>query len=186
MSARFPIVIFGDSQIRTFSYSSRMLPFVIGPAAFNNYLSDALAESTRNKCLEIMSRIGRECHYIFYFSGDPHHHYKQTYKMGDDVLEKASERYVEVVREARDHADGKVMILSTAPGEEARSQTGEEYNTMLKEQCGKKDVIYLDIWSDIMHKGAVRPEYLVDGAHLDPCITGILIRKLKEHEAVDP
>lgn len=167
------VVAIGDSQIRTLAYSKHVLSFFLGPAIFNNCLTEKRRTVLLERLKCFAGRVGPENHILFYLSGDVVHHWKDSYKtleeekQGRAVLAEAAEVYVKAIAEIQKGRTGRAIIVRPAPNPEpSYTPVAEKHYQVLKELCQKYEVDLLDPWPGLTENNVLKDEYVADFAHL--------------------
>ena len=115
-----PILVIGDSHVRAFAYDANFIPLFIGPAAFNNFLTDKSSNRVLSKILALFNGA-KNTHLplLIMLSGDVEHIRRKYDNLTPKVreeLEESSERYAACVMSLSKRLDRDVYVGLTLPG----------------------------------------------------------------------
>ena len=173
-----PFLLLGDSHSRSFSYNPYIVPIFIGPAAFNNFLTDKNADSVSNKCFSIIDKIPHNLIILTCFSGDPEHHarpVKHQRNRNDiifpdiQLLHSAAERYVKLLLEINLQKNREIVAISPIPGTyEEHCVAHTIYTQYFLSLCKKKNIKTICINNKISNKTKLLKKYSSDFIHISP------------------
>jgi len=173
-----PFILLGDSHSRSFSYNSYIVPIFIGPAAFNNFLTDKNANSVGKKCLSIIDKIPHDIIILTCFSGDPEHHARPVkhQRSRNDIifpdiqlLHSAAERYVKLLLEINLQKNREIVAISPIPGTyEEHCVAHTIYTQYFLSLCEKKNIKTICINNKISNKTKLLKKYSADFIHISP------------------
>lgn len=174
MSFGKKIIVIGDSHVRAFSYSKHFIPLFIGPAVFNNFLTDKSATHINFKVTELLSRLNqKKATVLFLFSGDVEHIIRNSKGQNPeeiDTLESASRRYVSFISDiAGKFQNIQFLVSAVLPGSSKLYKTYQDlYNNHISAFCKEKRILFMDINPSITdNSGLLRYPYKADFAHIN-------------------
>ena len=184
------IVVLGDSQIRALSYSDFMLPLWLGPANFNNFLTETRSEYTRKKIHEVLECFDYHCDVLFFLSGDVLHHCKNTHETkkatdleNRDFIVSVAHRYFQLICEVQAKLQGTLMVSSSIPsfGSLEYVQLGRWYNETLQKLCLSRNIFFVDIWEKLALEGITKQEFRANGDHINHQALPVFLEAFKKN-----
>ena len=166
------IIIIGDSHVRSFGYCNDLLPLFIGPAAFNNFLTEESSNRVRAKILELLEPFSDDkINLLLFFNGDVEHVKRKSDGVCQsefEILNKSVNRYFELIDHIRVYFKRvNLMISSVAPGfTEVYREYQNHYNRQLNNYCELNGVSFININDKITEDGFVKYPYYSDFVHV--------------------
>ena len=186
MDFKDKIVVIGDSQVRAFSFNKHFIPFFIGPAALNNFLTEESCEEVCNKVTELLSRMKNEkLKVLLFLNGDviltERHSEGYSDKESSD-LKIAVERYTNCISRIKERFPNiSLSVSAVIPGRtELFSRYLNEYNHALNEFCTEKHINFININEKIAADNILENPYQADFAHVNYRIARFYVKNLIE------
>lgn len=172
MTNKNKVIVIGDSHVRAFSFQKKYIPFFIGPAAFNNFLTAESAEKLKLKIQGLFKFSTEPYTVMFLFSGDVEHTIRKRKSVNEeDVKEirECAERYTAVVDSIRENLPNlNLKISAVLPGGNPDYYLlQEEYNQVLSAYCLKQGISFINVNEQITDStGFLTYPYKADFAHI--------------------
>lgn len=175
-----PIYIVGDSHVRSFSYSNSFIPLFIGPAAFNNFLTESRTNHTVKKIMCISSKLSINDTLILMLGGGVRHFAKDASNTQKSVeqLDLVVKNYIPSIRQIRDSFPGKLIVCLSFPpvlNDNNDIECHQYYNAALGKELESEDVTFVDISNPISENKLLKPKYTLDVLHVSYLISPILL-----------
>tara|TARA_R110002020_G_scaffold78506_2_gene197405 strand:- start:275 stop:2434 length:2160 start_codon:yes stop_codon:yes gene_type:complete len=186
------MIVLGDSHSRSFTHNTHFLSIFIGPGKQVNFTTDEIAEETKNRLLNNLSRLDNHKNVMLVF-GEPdarlylenHSGLRDQYDE-DTFIKLSTERYLKVALEVQKNIPGKVIVYNAVPcPRQDQNLFSKKYNLALSELCSKHDISFIDIWNEVVQDNILDETYSVDHIHLSEKITPLVIRQLKSKRLID-
>ena len=180
------IIVIGDSHVRSFSFNQNFIPMFIGPAAFNNFLTEKNTNTVISKLTELLLRIKlKPIKVLLLLSGDVIHVVRksQGYSKEESIeLNNSAKRYLDCITRIREHFPHVTLSVSAVlPGrEELYSIYQDEYNKLLSDYCKSEDIHFININECITENKLLTYPYQADFAHISYRAIRFYIKNLKE------
>jgi len=168
-----PILVIGDSHVRAFAYNANFIPLFIGPAAFNNFLTDKNSDKVLSKILALIEKaVCIDMPILFLFSGDVEHVRRKNQNLNPEAqteLEESAVRYANCVKKISERIGQDVFVGLTLPGRDELYSLFREIHKskLLSEISDIGSVKPIDFNANISDSsGVLLEEYRADFVHI--------------------
>jgi hypothetical protein len=181
-----PIYILGDSHIRAFSFANQIMPIFIGPAAFNNFLSERNALMVINKIDHLICSLESDLkELILIISGDVIHVSRKSEGKEKDLikLDAAIKRYSEFIDKFHvSYPNVKLVVGAVFPGcTDMYLQYELYYNERLQNICHNVAVPFINVNTVITTDGKLDFPFKADFAHVNYRVVKPFLELLSEN-----
>lgn len=195
------IHVFGDSHSLLFQHPVFKVHYC-GPATAYNLGSPNSTNKTRDQIVGQLNGIKKKDTLLFVFGEiDARIHIYKTHKEKNmplkEVIDKTVERYLDFVDEIHTMLpQNPVIVFNILPAGEQenkygythyadyqmRSQITKDLNSQLQAECKKKDIKFLDIFSELItEKGTRKKELIFDDIHYSDKIVPNIIKWINKN-----
>jgi len=188
------INVLGDSHTRSFTHSTNFFSVFIGPGKEVNFTSDSHAQETYRRIRENVSRMDKSKDLMLVFGEPDNRLYLENYNgirdqfSEDAYIVLATDRFLSVLMNIRNLITGNLIVYNAVPCPRSEQNfLSMKYNSRLKNLCDNNDILFIDIWPQIVNEeGALDERYSVDYIHLNEKAATLVTQILKQNHTLPP